>query len=319
MPLGRKVVTMDNLHLVRENADPKRAYKMTARGLFGWRIRWNDGDGGDGAGAGGDGGAAGGAGGSGGGDWKTSVAEELRTNPHLTNFKSVDDLAKSWINAQKLIGKEKLVVPTDKDAPEVWDMVYNRLGRPEKPDGYKLPDLKRPDGYPVGNPEEMKEILTKAHQLGLNNKQIAGLYEAFMQGEFGKFQKLNEDSVITRKNAETELRRVWGNAFQERVQKAEAYVNTWSDAAREKLKASGLNNDPDIIQALYATASKMSEDGIGGKPSGFSMSPDEAKAEIARIRGEAMNNPKHPYVDRAHPEHEAIVKKMQTLFEFAHA
>lgn len=254
---------------------------------------------------------------TGGQDWKSELAEDLRSNPHLENFKSADDLAKSWISAQKLIGREKLPVPTDKDGKEIWDTVYARLGRPESPKGYKLPELKRPEGYPDGDPKELEGILAKAHELGLNNRQIGELYKSFMETEFSKYGQFKEQRGQSQLDAETNLRKEWGKAYEEKILKAKAVLNQYADDDIRSMVEEGLGNDPRFIRFLGNIAGKLSEDAMGGKPSGFAMSPEEAKAEIARIQGEAMSNPKHPYVNKEHPEHDMMVQKMNKLFHFA--
>jgi hypothetical protein len=254
----------------------------------------------------------------GGQDWKSGLAEDIRSNPHLENFQSPNDLAKSWINAQKLIGKEKLPVPTDKDGKEIWDAVYSRLGRPESPKNYKLPELQRPEGYPAPDPKEIEGILSKAHELGLNNKQIGELYKGFMEGEFAKFNQFGEQKSQTRLDAETNLRKEWGKSYEEKIGKAKQVLNNLADDDIKAMTEEGLGNDPRFIKFLSNIAGKLSEDAMGGKPSGFSMSPDEAKSEIARIQGEAMSNPKHPLVNKEHPEHDMLVQKMSKLFAFAH-
>lgn len=250
-------------------------------------------------------------------DWRSGIAEEFRGNPHLENFKSVDDLAKSWISAQKLIGKEKLPVPTDKDGKEIWDTVYSRLGRPESPKGYKLPELKAPEGFPVMDSKELEGILTKAHELGLNNKQIGELYKTFMEGEFGKWSQYGEEKANGRLNAETQLRKEWGKAYEEKVGKAKTVLNNFADDDIKQMVEEGLGNDPRFIRFLGNIAGKLSEDALGGKPSGFAMSPEEATSEIARIRGDAMTNPKHPLINKEHPEHDMMVQRMNKLYHFA--
>jgi hypothetical protein len=252
-------------------------------------------------------------------DWRSGVAEDLRSNPHLETFKSVDDLAKSWINAQRLIGKDKLPVPTDKDGKEIWDTVYSRLGRPESPKGYKLPEVKRPEGYPQGDPKEIEGILAKAHELGLNNKQIGTLYQTFMESEFAKYQQFSEGKAESRLTAETTLRKEWGKAYDEKIGKAKQVLNNFADAEAMALVDEGLGNDPRFIKFLGNIAGKLSEDALGGKPAGFAMSPDEANSEIARIRGEASTNPKHPLINKEHPEHEMMVQKLSKLYQFATA
>lgn len=251
-------------------------------------------------------------------DWKSRITDEgLKSHASLEKFKTEQDLFKSYVNLEKLVGKEKLPVPTDKDGKEIWDAVYSRLGRPESPKQYKLPELKRPEGFPEADPKEIEGILAKAHELGLSNKQIGELYKGFMEGEFSKYNLHNEQKTQKRLDAETQLRKEWGKSYEEKVGKAKVVLNNFADDDIKKMVEEGLGNDPRFIRFLNNVAGKLSEDALGGKSSGLSMSPDEANAEIARIRGEAMTNPKHPLVNKEHPEHDMMVQKMSKLYHFA--
>jgi hypothetical protein len=253
-------------------------------------------------------------------DWKSTITDEgLKAHASLGKFKSNEDLFKSYVNLEKLVGKEKLPVPTDKDGKEIWDAVYARLGRPEDPKGYKLPDLQKPEGFPDYDPKDMEGLLSKAHELGLNNKQMGELYKTFMEGEISKYNQFSEEKAQGRINAETQLRKEWGKAYEEKMLKAKGVLNSMADDDIKQLTEEGLGNDPRFIKFLSNIAGKVSEDAIGGKPRGFAMSPEEAKSEIARIQGEAMANPKHPYINKEHPEHDMMVQKMNKLFNFATA
>ena len=77
------------------------------------------------------------ASGGSGNEFLQMIPEELRQDPSLTPIKNVENLARSYVNAQKLIGADKIpmpVNPTDEDL----DRIYDRLGRPESPDGYEI-------------------------------------------------------------------------------------------------------------------------------------------------------------------------------------
>jgi hypothetical protein len=113
------------------------------------------------------------------------------------------------------------------------------------------------------------------------------------------------------------LRKEWGKAYEEKILKAKAVLNQHADDDIRAMVEGGLGNDPRFIKFLSNIAGKLSEDGIGGKAQGFAMSPEEAMSEIARIKGEAMTNPKHPYINKEHPEHDMRVEKMNKLFHFA--
>ena len=47
-------------------------------------------------------------------------------------------LAKSYVNAQSMIGADKVAIPGKHATDEDWGEVYRRLGRPDTPEGYEL-------------------------------------------------------------------------------------------------------------------------------------------------------------------------------------
>ena len=63
--------------------------------------------------------------------WKDSISEEYRKDPNIEKFTEADALAKSYINAVKMIGQDKIVIPTKNSTQETWDEAYTKLGRPE--------------------------------------------------------------------------------------------------------------------------------------------------------------------------------------------
>jgi hypothetical protein len=252
-------------------------------------------------------------------DWREGLDESIRSHPSLSNFKDVPDLAKSWISAQKLIGRDKIPVPGEKATKEDWDMVFDRLGRPKNADGYVIPDMKLPEGYPAPSVEFLKGLKAKAHELGLLPAQVNNLYQWFMDNEIAQFNQYSEKRNTDRVNAETALRRVWGKAYEQNFAIAEQVVNKYgTEDFINKLKASGLNNDPDMIQFISTMAKGFQEDQIHGKPVGLTLSPDEAKAEIKKIQAEAISNKNHAINDKRHPEHDLFVEKWKHLHEMAY-
>ena len=70
------------------------------------------------------------------GSWKDSISEDFRNDPSIEKFTEIDALAKSYINATKMIGQDKIVIPTKNSGQEAWDEAYAKLGRPESPEKY---------------------------------------------------------------------------------------------------------------------------------------------------------------------------------------
>lgn len=252
-------------------------------------------------------------------DWREKLDPSIKEHPSLKNFKSEGDLAKSWVEAQKLIGRDKIPVPGEKATKADWDIVFDRLGRPKTVDGYVIPEIKYPEGYPVPSKEFNEQLKAKAFQLGLLPAQINELYNWFMGNEIDEYNKFVNGRQESRVAGENALRKEWGAAFEQNFQIAEQAVNKFgTDQFIEKLKASGLNNDPDMVKFIADMAKNFSEDKITGKSAGLTLSPDEAKAEIAKIQAEAMKDKNHVMNNKHHPEYEYFLNKWKSLHEMAY-
>jgi hypothetical protein len=70
--------------------------------------------------------------------WKDSISEDYRNDPNIEKFTEIDALAKSYINATKMIGQDKVVIPNNNSTEDQWNEVYEKLGRPESADKYSL-------------------------------------------------------------------------------------------------------------------------------------------------------------------------------------
>ena len=70
-------------------------------------------------------------------DFQSLIPEDYKEEKSLQNFSNMNDFVKSYLHSQKLVGADKIPVPNKMATDEDWNAVYERLGRPETPDGYK--------------------------------------------------------------------------------------------------------------------------------------------------------------------------------------
>ena len=108
--------------------------------------------------------------------WKEAISEEFRNDPNIEKFTEIDALAKSYINATQMIGKDKVAVPNKNSTDDQWNEVYDKLGRPESADKYTL--NAKSEVVPIDE-QAIKQFAENAHQLGLNNKQAQGILEFY--------------------------------------------------------------------------------------------------------------------------------------------
>ena len=118
--------------------------------------------------------------------WKNTISEQFRNDPSIEKFTEIDALAKSYINATKMIGQDKLVIPNNNSTDDQWNEVYSKLGRPESADKYELDS--KSETVPMEE-SAIKSFAEQSHKLGLNNKQAQGILEFYKNNMEGTAQQ----------------------------------------------------------------------------------------------------------------------------------
>ena len=241
--------------------------------------------------------------------WKEAIPEDLRNDPNISKFTELEALAKSYVNATRMIGQDKVAVPNNNSTDDQWNEVYDKLGRPESPDKYQL-DAKS-DVVPLDE-SAIKSFAENAHQLGLNNKQAQGILEFYKNSMEGSAQQNQVDMETAQANAEQELRKEWGRAYEDNIKKAGAVAKANMDAniLDMQLKdGTRLGDHPAIIKGFANIANLMSEDKLVSTESENVSQGIDYSAEISKI----VNDRDGPYWNKAHPDHDKIVQKVFNL------
>lgn len=286
-------------------------FRKTAHDIFGPRIRWDDlGDAkakiaeleGKIATA---------------GDWKASLSDEVKAYPGLTKFATPQDAIVSYIELEKTLGKNKVTLLGDNPTAAEVATFYNKLGRPEKADGYQLAD--KIEGVPDDLPKNevmMKGFLETAHSAGLSQKQTAALHEWYMKGSAAELDAYNRERDTARNNAETSLRTKWGKGYDAKVALAKKVIESFAGKDAKKFLEEGEGNNPILVGMLAEIGSKLSEDVLGeGAGRRLLLSAEQAKVELDAIMA---GDSKSAYYNNEHPEHKAMVDKVTNLNQIIH-
>src|SRR6056300_427013 len=241
--------------------------------------------------------------------WKETISEEFRNDPNISKFTEIDALAKSYINATRMIGQDKVAIPNENSTDDQWQEVYGKLGRPESPDKYKLEAAS--DVVPLDE-GAIKSFEENAHQLGLNNKQAQGILEFYKNSMEGSVQQNQVDMETAQAQAEQELRKEWGNNYDNNIKKAGAVAKANMDAniLDMQLKdGTRLGDHPSIIKGFANIANLMSEDKLVSTESENVSQGIDYDSEISKI----VNDRDGPYWNKAHPDHDKMVQKVFNL------
>jgi hypothetical protein len=245
--------------------------------------------------------------------WKNTISEQFRNDPSIEKFTEIDALAKSYINATKMIGQDKLVIPNNNSTDDQWNEVYSKLGRPESADKYEL-DAKS-ETVPMEE-SAIKSFAEQSHKLGLNNKQAQGILEFYKNNMEGTAQQSKIDTETAQVQSEQQLRQEWGRDFEGKVKQAGALAKANIDPDVLDMQLQNgirLGDHPEIIKGFAKIASMMSEDKILGTESENVNTTKDLESEIAAI----MNNRDGPYYNNNHPDHDKMVQQVYTLREMA--
>lgn len=236
--------------------------------------------------------------------WTTTLDPELRGVAELKGWKTPADAVKAYRGAEQLIGvapERRLTVPAEGAEQKEWDALYNRLGRPDTPDGYKLP-------IPEGDSGEFaKAAAPVLHSIGLSQQQAAKLGE-FWNGYVSNVeQSLNAEMEQTQQVELQQLRTEWGSAFDQRI---ELGRRTAREFGIDATMMSGIEEAVGTARFLKMMAdigSKLGEsqyteghDIAGGGNPTFGMTPAAAQARIKELMGDKewgakyLNNPGGP-------------------------
>ena len=97
-----------------------------------------------------------------------SLAEDMRNEPSLQNIQDLDQLAKGYVHAQRMVGADKIALPNKHATEDDWNQFYGKLGRPDTPEAYEVNYQPPAEGY---EPTNLPGFQDAAYRAGLNSDQ----------------------------------------------------------------------------------------------------------------------------------------------------
>lgn len=251
-----------------------------------------------------------GAGGDGGTpvSWRDSLSDDIKNDPSLQMFKDPQSLAKSWVSAQALIGKDKTIIPGAKATDEEWANFYQKAGRPEAADKY---EFKLPDGQKMDD-NFAKGFKEAAFRSGLAPKQVQNIVDFYSKASadvVSSHQAAEQSKLKADLDAYTQ--KVGGEEkFKAQVDTARRAVNILADDGLKKfLVDTGLGNRPEMIDFFSKLAGMMSEDKLRDG-TGVAYNEDPAV-----IDNEIREKEARLFSDMNNTNRKAWVEEIQKLYE----
>ena len=243
--------------------------------------------------------------------WKESISEVYRNDPNIEKFTEIDALAKSYINATRMIGQDKMIVPNKNFTEDQWEEAYIKMGRPESSEKYTL-NVKS-DIVPFDE-QAIKNFQEQSFKLGLNNEQAKGILDFYKSNMEAADKQAKVDVETSQAQAEQGLRKEWGRDYDSNISKAKslAAANLEPEVFEIQLAdGTRLGDNVGVIKGLAKIANLLSEDKIVSTEAENQDRTEDIETEIEQI----MNDKTGPYWNKSHPNHDKVVQQVYTLRE----
>lgn len=244
-------------------------------------------------------------------DWTSSLSPDDKGYIENKGFKDVGMILGSYRGLEKMLGKKEQVMlrPEKEDDAQGWNDFYNKMGRPEKPDGYEL-------GLP--NEADTDKAFAKwaqenFHKVGLTKTQAANLAKEYMGFSKSLIDSQNQQTEQIIAQAESSLKKEWGAAFDQNKNIAErTLVKLGIDSAQlEKLE--GALGPVAVAKMFHGIGSKIGEDTFvssEGNQTGM-LTPAAAISKINELRNDRN------FVERFAKGDSDALKEMNRLHQMA--
>lgn len=247
-------------------------------------------------------------------DWRLDLPEDIRYDTNWDKFKGKEvkeilpAVAKAYINTLQLVGREKIPMP--KSEAE-WGLTWDKLGRPETPDGYKFERPQMPEGVTYDEEGE-KAFRAIAHGKGLNQAQAQGMLNDLIKLRLEQQQSMASAWDTQRSEHLATLKKELGQAYEPFTKSAGQVVEQYGgEAAKAVLNAAGLGDHPAIVSMMGKIAREFM--GVGKLKNAEltqALTPGEWDARIAEFRAKAGT----ALFDARNPDNPRLARELADLY-----
>lgn len=219
-------------------------------------------------------------------DWTTRLPEEMgEARQGFAKYKTVGDLVKGLHNANQVIGRKGVILPTEKSTPEEVATYRKAMGVPESPDGYA--ESVKPEASETAqwNDEIAKSYFEVAHKHNIPPAALKELAHLNLkQREFEAEAAINQ-VMENKQQGLMHLRQTWGANFDRNL-----------GIAQRAAQATGVNansygwRDPEVVKGFVRLASMMGEDKIVTPGTSLPAGTADLRARAKDIQ----SNPQNP-------------------------
>ena len=257
--------------------------------------------------------------------WRDGLSAEYKDHDLVQQYDDLNGFVKTAIHAQGVIGQKGIIKPGEGASIEDYADYYEELGRPRDVSTYEFKDVKWPEEV-QRNSDFEKAMLQTMYDKGVSQEAARGIYEAYAGTSKDQARALLEAREATQAERKAELKQVFGDAYDARMESAEKAWTTLLGSPESAAKIGALQmadgttlgEQPDLIKAIAELGRSMSEDGmIGDKTPSLRKTPEEAQGELNNFMADEQKTA--ALYDGSHPNHKAIHAEWSKLQYAANA
>ena len=207
------------------------------------------------------------------------IHEDLRSNQTLKTTKNLAGMASQLVNAQQMVGKNTIAIPTDESSEVEWEAFKDNF-RPATAGDYSF---EHAEDIGEVNAEFETAIKEFAHSEGLRPSTMQKLIEMDDQRILGMREAMEQQTAMEKTTAEETLKKEWGAAYEQRKHLANRMIEENVSEANKEAVLAAVGNDPRVADMLANMAKKFVEhrviDADVSQPT-----PNDALAEIDTLR-----------------------------------
>jgi len=209
-------------------------------------------------------------------------AEENRALVEAKQWQSPDDALRSYRELETHASKA-LRLPGENATADDWNAFYQKLGRPDKPDGYelKLDTNSVPQDFPYDETSAV-EYRNWAHEAGLNPRQAQMLHDKFVGFQAAQLSAAREQAAKRESEAHRAIVQEWGDpdtaGYRQNVELASRAISQLGlkDALVESgaISTDGAIRHPAIAKAMAKVGKELyAEDSMATNANGVLSNP----------------------------------------------
>ena len=230
--------------------------------------------------------------------WLDTAAPDNAAFARTKGWDDVDAVIRSYQNLESLLGSDRagrtVVLPADDDDAEAYADLYDRLGRPEGPDGYELIR----EGV-AADDDLLDWFRGVAYRTGLSGRQADALFRSWGEMMASRMEAVARREEADRMEADEALRARWGAQFDRKQAAADRAARLLGGVDAAALQAQAGNAS--MMELLSRVGESLREDSllVGEGRTSFGLSPEEARDSYDRRKRDpdfvaALQDAGHP-------------------------